>query len=158
MWSWENVSVHSIVKIMWADTYFTHSCMSECVLCPQGAGDRLSFRQKVDLLSQNATPIDQLFEVSATIMPAFGSLCNQFQLYCPNTTGRNIIFSTQTKSSLAKPKTVSQNWLRHHWALFFTDARTWSKILYWLRKMILFQNWKYIQMCMYICMCVSMYI
>ncbi len=85
--------------------------MSECVLYPQGAGDRLSFRQKVDLLSQNATPIDQLFEVSATIMPAFGSLCNQFQLYCPlsvNTTGRNI-FSTQTKSSLAKPKTVSQN-------------------------------------------------
>ncbi|XP_043084008.1 ankyrin repeat domain-containing protein 27 isoform X3 [Puntigrus tetrazona] len=27
-----------------------------------GSGDRLSFRQKVDLLSQNATPIDQLFE------------------------------------------------------------------------------------------------
>uniref|UniRef100_A0A673H2H5 Ankyrin repeat domain 27 (VPS9 domain) n=1 Tax=Sinocyclocheilus rhinocerous TaxID=307959 RepID=A0A673H2H5_9TELE len=29
---------------------------------PQGSGDRLSFRQKVDLLSQNATPIDRLFE------------------------------------------------------------------------------------------------
>ncbi|XP_016094055.1 ankyrin repeat domain-containing protein 27-like isoform X3 [Sinocyclocheilus grahami] len=27
-----------------------------------GSGDRLSFRQKVDLLSQNATPIDRLFE------------------------------------------------------------------------------------------------
>ncbi|KAK2867555.1 hypothetical protein Q8A67_025672 [Cirrhinus molitorella] len=27
-----------------------------------GPGDRLSFRQKVDLLSQNATPIDRLFE------------------------------------------------------------------------------------------------
>uniref|UniRef100_A0A8C2BHZ9 Ankyrin repeat domain 27 (VPS9 domain) n=1 Tax=Cyprinus carpio TaxID=7962 RepID=A0A8C2BHZ9_CYPCA len=27
-----------------------------------GSGDRLSFRQKLDLLSQNATPIDQLFE------------------------------------------------------------------------------------------------
>ncbi|XP_077067659.1 ankyrin repeat domain-containing protein 27 isoform X2 [Siphateles boraxobius] len=29
---------------------------------PLGSGDRLSFRQKVDLLSQNATPTDQLFE------------------------------------------------------------------------------------------------
>uniref|UniRef100_A0A672K7Z4 Ankyrin repeat domain 27 n=1 Tax=Sinocyclocheilus grahami TaxID=75366 RepID=A0A672K7Z4_SINGR len=36
--------------------------ISQGNLTQSGSGDRLSFRQKVDLLSQNATPIDQLFE------------------------------------------------------------------------------------------------
>uniref|UniRef100_A0A8C1RPZ8 Ankyrin repeat domain 27 (VPS9 domain) n=1 Tax=Cyprinus carpio TaxID=7962 RepID=A0A8C1RPZ8_CYPCA len=36
--------------------------ISQGNLTQSGSGDRLSFRQKLDLLSQNATPIDQLFE------------------------------------------------------------------------------------------------
>lgn len=72
---------------------------------PQGSGDRLSFRQKVDLLSQNATPIDQLFEVSTTIyaMPLAVSTLP------PTPMLSNITFRSHSKSFHEKPKTVSRN-------------------------------------------------
>uniref|UniRef100_A0A671L6E6 VPS9 domain-containing protein n=1 Tax=Sinocyclocheilus anshuiensis TaxID=1608454 RepID=A0A671L6E6_9TELE len=42
--------------------YISQGNLTQSALVSYGSGDRLSFRQKVDLLSQNATPIDRLFE------------------------------------------------------------------------------------------------